>query len=120
LVPLLRVLVEGKGRDAMLLHVWKRTDCARFLRADLERAGCSREALHKSTETHAHLTFHNLRDTCLTDMAVRRDPPQDIQWRAGHTTAAMTEKYIENARYEAGANFGEPLPPLPACLLTAA
>ena len=33
-------------------------------------------------------------------MAVRRDPPQDVQWRAGHTTPAMTERYIANARYE--------------------
>src|SRR5438067_2048781 len=46
-------------------------------------------------------------------MALRRDPPQDVQWRAGHTTSAMTEKYIAEARYQAGANFGEPLPPLP-------
>jgi hypothetical protein len=49
-------------------------------------------------------------------MAVRRAPPQDVQWRAGHTTPAMIEAYISNARYEAGANFGTPLPPLPSAL----
>ena len=27
-------------------------------------------------------------------MAVRRDAPQDVQWRAGHTTSDMTAKYI--------------------------
>jgi len=63
------------------------------------------------------MKFHNLRDTCLTHMAVRRDPPQDIQWRAGHTTPAMTEAYIANARYQAGTNFGTPLPPLPEAVL---
>lgn len=91
--------------------------CASNLRADLIVAGCTRPALHVETETTAHLTFHNLRDTGLTHMAVRRDPPQDVQWRAGHTTPAMTEKYIASARYEAGANFGEPLAPLPTVLL---
>ena len=58
----------------------------------------------------ARMKFHNLRDTCLTHMAVRRGPPQDIQWRAGHTTSAMTEACITNARYQAGASFGTPLP----------
>ena len=50
-------------------------------------------------------------------MAVRRDPPQDVQWRAGHTTSTMTEQYITNARYEAGATFGTPLAELPTSLL---
>lgn len=49
-------------------------------------------------------------------MAVRRDPPQDVQWRAGHTTSTMTEQYITNARYEAGATFGTRCPSCPrAC-----
>ena len=29
----------------------------------------------------ARMKFHNLRDRCLTPMAVRRDPPEDVQWR---------------------------------------
>lgn len=41
----------------------------------------------------ARMKFHNLRDTCLTHMAVRRDPPQDVKDRAGHTNPMMTEKY---------------------------
>jgi len=87
------------------------------LREDLETAGITRPALLIETPTTAHLTFHNLRDTCLTHMAVRRDPPHDVQWRAGHTTLAMTEKYIAEARYEAGPSFGEPLAPLPTVVI---
>lgn len=50
-------------------------------------------------------------------MAVRRDNPFDVQWRMGHTNAAMTERYIAEARQAAGANFGEPLALLPEELL---
>lgn len=119
LVPLLRVLIEGRPSDARLLSVRAHNRCASTLREDLTLAGCKREALHvpKSDKQRAHLTFHNLRDTCLTHMAVRRDPPQDVQWRAGHTTPDMTERYIANARHEAGPAFGTPLGPLPTCLI---
>ncbi len=113
LVPLLRVLADGRKPTETMLSVRAHNRCASNLRADLVLAGVTRPALHVETDMAAHLTFHNLRDTCLTHMAVRRDPPQDVQWRAGHTTSEMTEKYIAEARYQAGANFGEPLPPLP-------
>jgi hypothetical protein len=52
-------------------------------------------------------------------MAIRRDPPFDVQWRLGPTNAAMTEGYIAEARAAAGANFGTPLASTPACLLEA-
>lgn len=119
LLPLLRVLMRGKKRDDVLLWVGARNRCAAFLREDLLAAGCKRDALHvaKADPMRVRMKFHNLRDTCLTHMAMRKDPPQDIQWRAGHTTPAMTEAYITNARYQAGANFGTPLPQLPADVL---
>ncbi|MDB4945885.1 MAG: hypothetical protein JWP97_5419 [Labilithrix sp.] len=117
LLPLLRVLVEGKKPDEHLVSVRAHNRCASQLREDLQTAGCTRPALFVEDEMRAHLTFHNLRDTCLTHMAVRRDPPQDVQWRAGHTTPKQTEEYIGNARYEAGPTFGTPLAPLPAALL---
>ena len=105
--------------EAVLFRVPDDGRAARLLREDLLAADCTREALHvrKDDPMRAHLTFHNLRDTGLTHMALRRDPPQDIQWRAGHTTPAMTEAYIANAKYHAGANFGQPLATLPAVLL---
>ena len=117
LVPLLRALTEGRSPDAFLLSVGAHNRCASNLRSDLLTAGVDRKALHVETETTAHLKFHNLRDTCGTHMAVRRDPPQSVQWRLGHTTAVMTEKYIAQAQYEAGPNFGEPLAPLPPALI---
>lgn len=119
LVSLLRTLMMGKEAEDRLLHVMAHNRCASHLREDLVAAGCTREALHvpKSDPMRIHMKFHNLRDTCLTHMAVRRDSPQDVQWRAGHTTPAMTEAYIANARYQAGASFGTPLGPLPAGLM---
>jgi integrase len=119
LLPLLKALTKGRPPDAFLLSVRAHNRCASNLREDLILAGCKREALHvpKADKQRAHLTFHNLRDTCLTHMAVRRDPPQDVQWRGGHTTATMTEAYIAQARYHAGPSFGVPLGPLPKGLI---
>ncbi len=115
--PLLRAIVGGRMTGPLLAV--RNEDHSDRLREDLVAAGCLRPALFADDEMRAPMRFHNLRDTCCTHMAVRRDPPQDIQWRAGHTTAAMTEKYIAQARFAAGANFGQPFPPIPESLLRA-
>ncbi len=117
LMPLLRILVARKGKT--LLET-RNEDHARLLREDLATVGVTRAALFADDELRMPLTFHGLRHTCLTHMAVRRDPPQDVQWRAGHATPQMTERYIAEARYEAGDNFGTPLAPLPASFLVSA
>jgi integrase len=117
LVPLLRWLVAHPlGKRGRLLHVPPAEDCAELLRKDLRTAECEREALFADDAQREPITFHKLRHTCGVHMAVRRDPPYDVQWRMGHTNAAMTERYIAEARQAAGANFGQPLAPLPACL----
>ncbi len=113
LAPLLKELVRGRPSTAPLLEV-RNEDHARLVREDLATAGCTREALTADDAMRAPFVFHGFRDTCLTHMAVRRDPPQDIQWRAGHTTPATTERYIAEARFAAGKNFGQPFPGLPA------
>jgi integrase len=119
LVGLLRILVsEAKALERATLVDVHNEDHGRLLREDLTTAKCTREALLADDELRAPMQFHTLRDTCLTHMCVRRDKPQDIQWRAGHTTSAMTERYITQARFQAGANFGTPFPPLPECLLS--
>ncbi len=115
LVPLLRILIDRGGQTLLEVH---NEDHARLLREDLATVGCTRAELFADDEQRAPLTFHGLRDTCLTHMAVRRDPPQDVQWRAGHTSPLMTERYIGGARLEAGTHFGTPFPPLPDTLLT--
>lgn len=115
LAPLLAVLVTDRPAGAPLLDI-KNEPHAQLVRGDLQKAGCTREALFADDAMRAPFVFHNFRDTCLTHMAVRRDPPQDIQWRAGHTTPAMTERYIAEARHQAGPGFGHPFPALPEAL----
>ncbi len=122
LVPLLAQLMDGHEKTDRLLAVGARNRCSTQLREDLIAAGCDREALHvpENDPLRSHLTFHNLKDTCGTHMAVRRDPPQDIQWRLAHSDAKTTEIYIANAKNEAGTSFGTPLGPLPSEVLKAA
>ena len=62
------------------------------------------------------IKFHNLRDTCLTWMALRGDDPMRIQWRGGHTDFRTTQGYLA-AGQNLGRGVGQPFPPLPAELL---
>jgi len=111
LLPLVEHLVEQAG-EGRLLRMPPDEDRADMLRRHLRVAECKREALFANDAQRAPVRFHSLRDTCLTWMAVRGDEPLRIQWRAGHTSFAMTEKYIAQARrFEAG--FGAPFAPLP-------
>jgi hypothetical protein len=107
------VAAAGEGR---LLRMPPDEDRADLLRRHLRVADCKREAFFAYDAQRAPIRFHSLRDTCLTFMAIRGDDPLRIQWRAGHTSFAMTEKYIAQARrYEAG--FGIPFAPLPQALI---
>jgi integrase len=118
LLPLVRLLVSEAGEGGKLLRMPPDEDRAELLRRHLGWAGCDRDALSADDSARAPIKFHNLRDTCLTHMARRGDDPLRIQWRAGHTAFAMTEKYIAEAR-RLPPNFGRPLPPLPPSLLAA-
>jgi len=62
------------------------------------------------------ITWHDLRATGLTWMAVRGDDPLKIQQRAGHSDFATTQLYVRTAEAVRD-GFGEPFPPLPAALL---
>jgi len=117
LYPLLAALCEGRSPDAVLVHVSRDNRCAALLRKDLKKAKVTRAELFKSTDTTRQINFHMLRNTCGVHMALRGDSPHEVQWRMGHATAVMTENYIAEARYEAGPNFGTPLPPLPVELI---
>jgi translocation and assembly module TamB len=66
-----------------------------------------RAALHLDDVRHKHLTFHDLRATGITWMAVRGDDPLKIKQRAGHTTFSTTEGYIREAE-DLRESFGEP------------
>jgi integrase len=112
----MQLLVDEVGEGDKLLRMPPDEDRAELLRKHLEVAGCTREALTADDAARAPIKFHNLRDTCLTHMAKRGDDPLRIQWRAGHTAFAMTEKYIAEAK-RLPASFGWSLPPLPASML---
>jgi len=118
LVPLLELLIAEVGQGGRLLRMPPDEDRADMLRRHLRAAGCTREALFADDELRSPVRFHSLRDTCLSHMAVRGDPPQTIQWRAGHQTYAMSEHYITAAR-KVAVGFGVPLPALPAPLVQA-
>lgn len=62
------------------------------------------------------LTWHDLRATTATWMAVRNDRPHTIQRVLGHTTYSTTEVYIRLADAVRD-GFGEVFPPLPASLV---
>jgi len=116
LLPLLRAMHEesgGVGRVAppMLAKL------APFLRRLLERAGVKRPALFANTRTAKQITFHDLRATGVTWMAVRGDNPIAIQRRAGHKHFSSTEVYIREAETLSPETFGAPFPRLPQSLL---
>ena len=72
LYPLLRWLAKHpQGKGTRLLRVPPPEDCAELLRKDLTTVGITREALHTSDDTRTAMTFHCMRDTGLTHMAVR-------------------------------------------------
>ena len=94
-------------------------DMARGLRRWLWNAHVRREELHAKTPMRKALTFHDLRATGLTWMAVRGDDALKIPQRAGHTDFQTTQGYIRPAEAIRD-GFGSPFPPLPGSLVEAA
>lgn len=116
LLPLLRAMhdeVDGEG--LVLPDMPMKQQLAVGLRREMERAGLERAELYENTSTTKHLTFHDLRATGLTWMAVRGDDPLRIMARAGHVGFDTTQGYVRTAE-AVGANFGEPFPPIPPCV----
>ncbi len=115
LVPLLKAMhAEKKGKGKILglneLHM------ARPLRRFLKRAGITRPELHHGSPTRKPLTWHDLRATGATWMAVRGDDPLKIKQRCGHATFSTTEGYIREAE-NLREGFGDVFPPLPESLI---
>lgn len=114
LLPLLEAMWKEAGGEGRVL-TGSATDLklARQLRRCLALAGVKRAALHdEGSRTTKAMTFHDLRATGLTWLAVRGDPPQRIKQRAGHRTLSTTEGYIRTAEAVGGATFGEVFPGL--------
>jgi integrase len=117
LLPLVVALVKRpQGKRGRLLRMPPPEDRAELLRKDLRTVGVRRPALFiEGDPLQRAITFHDLRDTGLTHMAVRGDSPTVIQWTGGHTDFKTTQGYIARGQTERR-RVGEPLPPLPSGL----
>jgi hypothetical protein len=78
-----------------------------------------RAALHETTEQSQNITWHDLRATGATWMAVRGDDPLKIMQRCGHRDFDTTHRYVREAEAVRD-GFGDAFPPLPHCLLAIA
>lgn len=115
LMPLLEAMHdEAQGRGPVL--PFHERHMTRALRRHLRRAGVRRPELHDDTPTSKAITWHDLRATGLTWMAVRGDDPLKIKQRAGHAAFSTTELYVRLAE-SVREGFGEPFPALPATIL---
>jgi integrase len=121
LVPLLKQMHHGcggTGRVSQVLPWGKhfRHFAAIGLREYLALAGVRRAELFTDDATRKWITFHDLRATGITWMAVRGDDPLKIKQRAGHSHLVTTERYIRIAE-ELREGFGTVFPELPRSLL---
>ncbi|HEY2517660.1 MAG TPA: tyrosine-type recombinase/integrase [Polyangiaceae bacterium] len=119
--PLLEAMHEqahGKGRVFPVLPAASGdAGLAARLRDDLLEAGVDRHMLHNEGISTKRMTFHDLRATGVTWMAVRGDDPLKIMSRAGHRAFQTTQGYIREAE-SLRQGFGTPFPPLPSDLIT--
>lgn len=113
LAPLLEVLRADDGAHVCRAPLWQ----APQLRSHLAAAGVSRAALFGRGPGQRPITFHDLRATCATWMALRGDDPLKIQRRMGHTSLATTQRYIREA--ETLGDVGAPFPSIPDPFLVA-
>ena len=88
-----------------------------MIRRDLKRAGVTRAELFAHDKTRKQMTFHDLRSTGITWMAVRGDDPLKIKHRAGHKQFSTTEGYIREAEAVRD-GFGVPFPTLPEAIVS--
>jgi len=118
LLPLLTAMHEetsGGGRVLAATPMPNKCELANGLRLWLAVAGVDRDELFANDATRKWMTFHDLRATGLTWMAVRGDDALRIKQRAGHACFATTERYVREAE-AIGSGFGEVFPALPAAI----
>jgi hypothetical protein len=99
-----RTIERREVAIAIALRIWSPMRCA--------AGNVTRPELHEGNATRKALTWHDLRATGLTWMAVRGDDPLKIKRRAGHSTFTTTVGYIREAEAVRD-GFGEVFPPLP-------
>jgi integrase len=115
LLPLLLALKAEAKNVGPVIELPSERDMSRGLRRWLAKAGITRPELFRSSRTSKPLTWHDLRATGLTWMAVRGDDPLKIQQRAGHRVFSTTAIYLRTAE-SIRVGFGEAFPALPSSL----
>ena len=116
LVPLLAAMHKEAGGTGRVVDVPRGRRHSENLREHLLLAGVKRASLFTNDATRKHITFHDLKATGVTWMAVRGDRPLRIMKRAAHHSFATTLDYIRDTE-EVAQGFGDVFPELPQCLL---
>jgi integrase len=115
LLPLLTAMRDESHAKGLVIVLPSERAMARNLRRWLWKANVRRPELDNGSPTRKQLTWHDLRATGATWMAVRGDDPLKIKQRCGHQTFSTTEIYIREAE-AVREGFGEVFPALPAAL----
>ena len=97
IVRLMEVIVREGAAAPRLLTMPPLCDLAPRLRQYLEWAGVTRAELFANDATRKQITFHDLRATGITWMAIRGDEPMKMMHRAGHEDLATTMGYVREA-----------------------
>jgi integrase len=116
--PLIDAMREESGDTGLVIDLASERAMARNIRRWLWKAGVRRAALHETNAQSQNITWHDLRATGATWMAVRGDDPLKIMQRCGHRDYGTTLRYVREAEAVRD-GFGEPFPTLPPCLLDA-
>jgi integrase len=116
LVPLLQAMHTEAGGAGQVIALPDDRHLARALRGLLEKAGLDRADLFAKDATRKNMTWHDLRATGLTWLAIRGDDPLKIMQRAGHSEFRTTQGYVREAE-AVREGFGEVFPSLPPDLL---
>jgi integrase len=118
LMPLLRAMHKESGGVGRVFDPFPmEKHLAPMIRRDLKRAGVTRAELFAHDKTRKQMTFHDLRSTGITWMAVRGDDPLKIKHRAGHKQFSTSEGYIREAEAVRD-GFGAPFPALPEAIVS--
>jgi len=95
--------VHERGGKGSLLDFPPFEDLAENLRKHLARAGVNRPELCERTASSTWITFHDLRATGISWMAMRPDvSPYDVRDYAGHSELSTTDLYIRRGRKARG------------------
>lgn len=111
LMPFLVRMREESTGSGRLVTMPPREELARRLRRYLNWAGVTRAELFANDATRKQLTFHDLRGTGITWLAIAGAEPLKIKTWAGHRNFSTTEGYIREAE-NVRPGFGDPFPSL--------